>query len=193
MAKTGTAYIVTETTTISFEEAVTIASETHTFTNEIANQTLEDGSNLADHIIVQQDELECQLFVSNAVPGKSQEIYAQLKNIRNNREMCTVYTEHQNYERMVIESVNAPHEAPMVNQIVFTVKFKQIDWGFEKSGKYKDYYTIPVKQVQSPQIPKFPFSSDMVFYEDFANQNRMNVEQTASSISDVGHRTAAKA
>lgn len=127
MAKRGTLYIEGTATRLSFSDFLTVSSESHSFANEVVSQTLEDGSSLCDHVVVQQDELEVQLFCSNSIPQGSQGVYSALKKMRNNRELCKIYTDHEIYDKMVIESVEAPHEAPMVNDMKFTVKFKRID------------------------------------------------------------------
>lgn len=128
MAKFGSIYIKSLTNGVSFDRATTIEAETHTMTNDVVSQTLEDGTPLADHIIVQQDELEVIAFVSNSVPQKSQEVFKSLKMIRNLRQLCIIFTDHEIYHGMAIESISAPHSAPMVNEIRFTIKFKRVDY-----------------------------------------------------------------
>ena len=148
MAKRGEIYIQTDHAWLRFDKATTVVSETHSFSNEVVNQTLEDGSSLADHIIVLQDELECQVFVSNLEPQKSQDTYSYLKKVRNKRQLCQVFTDHEIYSNMAIESVSAPHEAPMVNAITFTIKFKRIDYAEDFKNKY------PLAKFEEPLCPQ---------------------------------------
>lgn len=151
MAKKGTIYIQSPKIWLEFDEALTVINETHSFANEVVSQTLENGSLLADHIIILQDELECQIFVSNSVLQESQDTYQALKTLRNQRQLCSVSTDHEIYSNMVIESVSAPHEAPNVNSMTFTVKFKKIDWTEQPGNVFgKAYFEEPlVPQLQS--------------------------------------------
>lgn len=152
MAKRGSLYISTGNVELRFDDALTVVNETHTFANEVVSQTLEDGSLLTDHIIVLQDELESQVFVSNSVRGESEDVYSTLKQIRNNRKLCSVYTDHELYSNMAIESVTAPHEAPMTKCITFTIKFKRVDWTDKVNNRYRNYY--PPRKFEDPLVPQ---------------------------------------
>ena len=130
---TGT-YIVPETLpTIAVGEIVSAirVSETHNFGNEVVSQPLEDGTALLDHIIIEPDELEIVIHCSNVSrnnnPFPSQTLYAQLKQIRNQRELCTIYTRHEIYKDMAITRISAPNNAPFVDRVDFTVGFKRVD------------------------------------------------------------------
>lgn len=171
MAKRGSIYIQSPNIRLEFDDALTVVNETHSFANEVVNQTLENGSQIADHIIVLQDELESQIFVSNSSAQKSQDVYSAIKILRNNRELCTVRTDHEIYSNMAIESVSAPHEAPQVNALTFTVKFKRVDW----TNNVKNTY--PLDKYQEPLVPQLQCLST-----DFSNniykkemQNRISV------------------
>lgn len=187
MAVRGTLYVQAQTVQLMFHTALTVPNETHSFGNEIVSQTLEDGSNISDHIIILQDELEVQIFVSNSIFQESQDTYEALKTIRNKRELCTVFTDHEIYENMAIESVSAPHEAPMVNSITFTVKFKRIDW----AGAVVNTY--PAAKFQ-PQLGFLVASGYYKYYREDdmqdAAQGKMElpsaVDMTASALQDVG-------
>lgn len=186
MAVSGTLYIQAQTVQLMFDAALTVPNETHSFGNEIVSQTLEDGSNISDHIIILQDELEVQIFVSNSVLQESQDTYAALKTIRNKRELCTVFTDHEIYENMAIESVSAPHEAPMVNSITFTVKFKRIDWVGAVVNTYPPAKFQP--QVAASMAPGYKHEQQAGMQE--AVQGKMGpvdaVDMTASATQDVG-------
>lgn len=186
MAVRGTLYIQAQTAQLMFDAALTVPNETHTFGNEIVSQTLEDATNISDHIIILQDELEVQIFVSNSVFQESQDTYAALKTIRNKRELCTVFTDHEIYENMAIESVTAPHEAPMVNSITFTVKFKRIDW----VGAIVNTYPPAKFQTQSAVSMAAGSGNGQQAGIQGAAQGKMEpidaVDMTASATQDVG-------
>ena len=180
MANRDILYIRTSRSKIMFNDALTVVNETHTFANEVVSQTLEDGSFLTDHIIVLQDELESQVFVSNSVKWGSEDAYSTLKEIRNNRELCTVYTRHEIYSNMAIESVTAPHEAPMVGTLTFTIKFKKVDWTGKANNTYGNYY--PAKDFEEPLVPELQsISSDIPndIYTNRRNQKIARAKQNA--------------
>lgn len=192
MARRGGLYILAKTIQLVFNDALTVPNETHTFGNEVVAQTLEDGSNLADHIIILQDELEVQIFVSNSVLQESQDTYAALKTIRNKRELCTVYTDHEIYENMAIESVTAPHEAPMVNVITFTIKFKRIDWvgavtNIFPPARFQEDAPSTLADVQRQQTEGMWLAASGLFESSRA------VDMTASEIQDLGQISATQA
>lgn len=166
MATYGSIYIKGTKTVISLDEATTVPSETHTFDNEVVSQTLENGCQLSDHIIVLQDELEIQLFISNSVPQKSQETYAALKNMRNTRELCQIFTDHEIYRNMAIQSVSAPHEAPYVNQLSMTLKFKRIDYVGSVTNEY----------------PPSKFQENVSVYGQDVSTENLNIQGTQDAI-----------
>lgn len=187
MAKFGTLYLEGTTSKLYFDQATTVLNETHSFANEVVTQTLEDGSPISDHIVIQQDELEVQIFISNSVVQKSQEVYALLKTMRNTRELCKVYTDHEIYGNMAIESVSAPHEAPMVNELRVTVKFKRVDYAGSVQNEY------PVCQFED--VPEIGDEENWESEEAYlASEGQLGdpaaVDQTASKMEDVGELTA---
>ena len=170
MAERGAIYIQGPKIWLRFDDAMTVTNETHIFSNEVVSQTLENGAPLVDHIIVLQDELECQIFVSNNVFQDSQDVYAAVKTLRNTRALVNVYTGHEIYSNMAIESVNAPHEAPNVNCLTFTIKFKKIDWSEDVDNNY------PLARYELPLVPQLQaYSSNVannVYKEE--QQNRIS-------------------
>ena len=198
MAKRGSIYIQSPNISLEFDNALTVVNETHAFANEVVNQTLEDGSQIADHIIILQDELEAQIFVSNSSSQKSQDVYSAIKLLRNNRELCTVRTDHEIYSNMAIESVSAPHEAPQVNALTFTVKFKRVDWTNDVKNTY------PLDKYQQPLVPQLQCLStelsNNIYKKEMQNRisigaqnarhgiliNIDNVEISAVSMNDFG-------
>lgn len=201
MAKRGSIYIQGQNSWLAFDDALTVTNETHNFGNEVVSQVLENGSLLTDHIIVLQDELEAQIFVSNSRPQESQDVYSAIKGLRNNRELCNVYTDHEIYTSMAIETVSAPHEAPQVNAITFTVKFKRVDWTDDVENSYPlAKYEIPLApQLQSfsTNIPSDVYtakrqariSKGMQAARDGVLMDIDDVETAAVSMSDYGETT----
>ena len=128
-------------------EGAIVTSENHSFGNEVVSQTIENGSALADHIIIQPDQLELTLFVSN-VDGNNQPLQGEtaktvlstLKALQMSRQPVTVMTQHLLYTNMAIETVNASHLAPfkgLLNPIA--VKFKKLDFTNTLVGNITQY------------------------------------------------------
>jgi len=111
-----------------------LTSENHSFSNDIVSQTIENGSALTDHIIIQPDELELSIFASNVdginlpLDGETAKtILATLKSIRDNRTLVSIMTQHQLYKSMAIESISATHDAPWKGRLIIVCKLKKVD------------------------------------------------------------------
>ena len=178
MAKRGSMYIQGDSHWLAFDNALTVTNETHNFANEVVSQPLENGSLLTDHIIIMQDELEVQVFVSNSVPQESQDTYSALKIIRNTRQLCNVYTDHEIYTSMAIESVSAPHEAPQVNAITFTIKFKRIDWTDDVENSY------PLAKYEIPLVPQLQSFSTNVSSNVYKKQQEVRIAEGMQAARD---------
>lgn len=178
MAKRGSIYIQGDSHWLAFDNALTVTNETHNFANEVVSQPLENGSLLTDHIIIMQDELEVQVFVSNSVPQESQDTYSALKIIRNTRQLCNVYTDHEIYTSMAIESVSAPHEAPQVNAITFTIKFKRIDWTDDVENSY------PLAKYEIPLVPQLQSFSTNVSSNVYKKQQEARIAEGMQEARD---------
>ena len=178
MAKRGSIYIQGSSSWLAFDDALTVTNETHNFANEVVSQPLENGSLLTDHIIIMQDELEAQIFVSNSRPQESQDVYSAIKAFRNNRELCNIYTDHEIYTSMAIESVSAPHEAPQVNAITFTIKFKRIDWTDDVENSY------PLAKYEIPLVPQLQSFSTNVSSNVYKKQQEVRIAEGMQEARD---------
>lgn len=178
MAERGAIYIQGPKTWLRFDDAMTVTNETHTFANEVVSQTLENGAPLVDHIIVLQDELECQIFVSNNVLQDSQDVYAAVKTLRNTRALVNVYTGHEIYSNMAIESVNAPHEAPNVNCLTFTIKFKKIDWSEDVDNNY------PLARYELPLVPQLQAYSSSVANNVYKTEQQNRIAENMKNAQE---------
>lgn len=120
--------------------AITV-KEGHNASNSIASQTLEDGSIINDHIIVLPRTVSVDFFVSNIDGTNSQTlgenaitVFQELERIRNERELVTLYTYHEIYDNMAIESITSAHEAPNRGQLTINVIFKEVNKAFVNTG-----------------------------------------------------------
>jgi hypothetical protein len=113
-----------------------LQSENHTAENEVVEQVLENGSPMADHIIIKPDILEISFIVTNLDVTASSNIlgaenaktvWNELKRLRNTRALIDVLTTHENYTSMAIESLTSSHEAPFKGQLKYNIKLKKVD------------------------------------------------------------------
>jgi hypothetical protein len=109
-------------------------NETHDAKNTVTSQTLENGSPLVDHIIIEADEITVSLLFTNfdghgkPLEGEmAKTAWQELKRLRNNRELLEVVTLHEIYTNMAIVSINAKHDAPYKGQLNIELQLKKID------------------------------------------------------------------
>lgn len=111
-----------------------ILTESHSAENQVTELPLEDGSPITDHVIIKPDIVEISVEVGNHDgPGarttgeRAKTAWQQLKQLRNNRELLTITTEHEIYENMVISSLTANHMIPFSGRMIYTCKFQKLD------------------------------------------------------------------
>ena len=117
-------------------EADVILSEVHEWRNEVTTNPVEEGSPIADHIIVMPDRLTFSGFVSDTpIKGiiglgifdtdedSAKYFFEALDLLRENGEIITVYTKYKTYEDMVITSITIPREIKTGEAIEFTMEF----------------------------------------------------------------------
>lgn len=109
-------------------------NESHSAKNTVTSQTLENGSPLVDHIVIEADELSISLLFTNMdghqrpLEGEvAKTAWQELKRLRNNRELLEIVTLHEIYTDMVIVSIDAKHDAPYKGQLNIDVSLKKID------------------------------------------------------------------
>lgn len=152
-------------------------SENHTANNDVSGQTLENGSPLVDHIIINADEIEINLLFANMEgSGKPLEgegaktAWQELKRLRNNRELLEIVTLHEIYENMAIENLSGNHETPYKGQIKITIKLKKID--------------ITNANIGGTNASKFTPTTNY----DFSRKNAYNFKNISQSAMDAYNR-----
>ena len=106
------------------------SSETHGLQAEPTEHVLEDGRTVQDHVVTKPRRLSCEYEQTNAFDGKDAalEAWSALKDFWKRRSLLTALTEHEIYENMVVESVSAVHQAPMLDALRFSVSLRQINF-----------------------------------------------------------------
>lgn len=157
-----------------------VLSETHTISNDIVSQPLEDGSSLFDHIVVLPDELEVVIHTGNAPrPGSSdrypsQLLYSQLKEIRNRRDLCMVYTLHETYSNLAIKDITVPNVAPFPGRTDIVVKFIKVDLIKESQSQF-------VRSLFQDAVTTLSSSIDFLG-EEFSDYNQLSSNQVIQQL-----------
>lgn len=129
--------------TASFEVDA-VLTETHTFSRQVTDNKVENGSPVADHIIKNPVTLEIQAIVTDApikgiLEGVSDAVdnllggskytndcFGALYQLYEYQGYMTVYTQYKTYTKMVIESITIPRDPKDGEALVFTISMKQI-------------------------------------------------------------------
>jgi len=101
-------------------------SEAPTFSNEITENPVEDGTVITDHINQNPDTLELNVVITGEYEGTPQEKYERLLEIRNNREIISVIGALQVYENMAISEINLEKSADNLKGYSGTISFQQV-------------------------------------------------------------------
>jgi hypothetical protein len=106
-------------------------SEAHEGKSQVTNYSVEDGSQISDHIINQPDKLVIEGFVTNSsLSGggatASQQAFNQLFQLRSEKKLVTVVTGFKVYNDMAILSISVPKTRATGDSISFTVELQKI-------------------------------------------------------------------
>lgn len=130
----GQSYNSIESDLVSLDLDVT-QDEIHEWNNEVTQYPVEIGSPISDHIQLNPDNLTISGLITNSAIGESalselaggddrtQTAFDVLLELRNNRQLVTVYTKHKIYTDMAIKSVNLPRDAAIGDALKFKIEF----------------------------------------------------------------------
>lgn len=104
-------------------------SDNHIISSDIAQNTLEDGSKISDHIVMHPRQLTVVFSQVNSFEGSSRakNVWQTLLYAWKKRELLTVATEHETYENMAIQSITALHTEPFKGALQFSMSLLQIN------------------------------------------------------------------
>jgi hypothetical protein len=104
-------------------------SDNHILSSEVTDHTLEAGSIVSDHVISKPRQLSILFEQVNTKDGLSRaiRIWQEIKNVERARKLITAITEHDIYNHMIFENVNALQAAPMKGALQFSTTLKQIN------------------------------------------------------------------
>lgn len=101
-------------------------SEAPSFSNQITENPVEDGTVITDHINQNPLTLELNVIITGEYEGSPQEKYERLLEIRNNREIISVIGALQVYENMAISEINLEKSAENAKGYSGTISFQQV-------------------------------------------------------------------
>lgn len=112
-------------------------TEEHEFPNEVTEHPVEEGANVADHVIILPDVVTIEGVVSdtpiaptslqrtpNALP--SDQALVLLKGLRDSRRLTTIQTSLRVFQDVVLENLNVPRDARTGEALRFTATFRQV-------------------------------------------------------------------
>lgn len=126
--------------TVGFLEVDCVDQETHEWTNDVTTNPVENGSPIADHVIIQPDRITIAAFISNApVLGfldgissfitdgfngedRTQAAFTKLYQLRESKALISIYTRYKLYTNMVITNISVPRRPDDGDAINFTIE-----------------------------------------------------------------------
>lgn len=109
----------------------TVLSERHQADSTVTQQPVEEGSNIADHIVNEPETVVIEGIVSNTpitggTRNAAQEVFNELYSLRDAKEVVTVVTGLVVYENMVITNISIPRDRGTGGLVRFTVELTRI-------------------------------------------------------------------
>lgn len=106
-------------------------SENHSASSNITKYTVENGSNISDHIVNEPETITIEGFISNTplsggFQNNAQEAFDALYEIRDNKELVTVITNYRVYEDMALQNINIPRTQGTGQAIRFSAELVRV-------------------------------------------------------------------
>ena len=111
-------------------EVSVMLSEAHSFTATPSSFSLESGSQVCDHVIVNPDEVSIVFSMSNVGSGRenARDVFETFKRMLAQRQLVELITEHYVYENMILTSISPMHQAPYKGALNFSIKLQQVNF-----------------------------------------------------------------
>ena len=123
-----------------------VTSEQYSFSNQVTDVPVEDGSQINDHVIAESDEISIEAFISRAqviewegdIPDSVDELpvddpkakiiqaYLELKRLKEDRQPITVVLGLDTFTNMVITSFEINRDVQSGLDLPFSMKFKKV-------------------------------------------------------------------
>lgn len=117
------------TTFIAGVAVSVISRDRYKYRARLTGLTVEDGSVIADHVILDPDEIEQEFEICNTYGETMARNAAEdLRNVMKSRLPVTVITTHGQYDDMFLEDIDIDHSLEYKHRLVCKAKFKKINW-----------------------------------------------------------------
>lgn len=119
--------------TLGDVEADVKISEAHQYESDVTTTTLENGTQVSDHVINHPIQATLNFEMTNAgytqlFNNRAQDVFDTLAAIVQERELVTLTTEHAIYNNMIIKSFQPLHRAPYKGALQIAVTLQQINF-----------------------------------------------------------------
>lgn len=111
-------------------EVSVLLSESHNMAASATKLSLESGTQVTDHIIVDPADVTIVFEMSNVGGGAdtARDVFETFKTLLESRELLELTTEHHVYKDMVILGVSPVHQAPYKGALNISVNLQQINF-----------------------------------------------------------------
>ena len=134
-------------------------SEAHRFMANVTEQTMEDGSVVSEHVILQPEQVTLQIEETNNTFGSRfaggfygpQQTFDKLVELWQNAVPLRITTQHKQYQDMVIANMPMLHRAPYRNALQINVDLKKLRFAKMEVVSYKGK-TAGITKSASAQV-----------------------------------------
>lgn len=140
-------------------------SENHELQAEVPEHSVEEGTNVADHVRVKPRQLVIEGIVSHTpIEGAPDESLAaktwgQFKQMQEHAELISVFTEIDQYSNMVVQSVTSTRNSENAEGLQFTITLRQIRVVSNKTAAVPTKKAAAKKKVDKGEQPAPPVTS----------------------------------
>ncbi|MCF8002124.1 MAG: hypothetical protein K9K76_09730 [Halanaerobiales bacterium] len=103
-----------------------VENESSTFSNEVTQKPIEDGTVISDHINNQPTTFSLDIIITGEYGGTPEEKYERLLAIRDNREIISVIGALQVYENMAISEISLQKSSDNAKGYSGSITFQQV-------------------------------------------------------------------
>lgn len=112
-----------------------LIEEGHEWSNDISTSPVENGSQIADHIIPSPDKFKCTAMISDSsifgfndgdTESLTQKTFNLLRQLHEDRQPVVVYTKYFTYVDMAISSIGIPRSGANGDSLQFSMEFTNI-------------------------------------------------------------------
>lgn len=103
-------------------------TESHTYNANLTKLSMESGSVVTDHMILEPETVAVTFSVTNAGQGRqaAKDVFDAFVTMQRTRQLVELVTEHAIYTNMALVSLTPMHSAPYLGTITCTATFQKV-------------------------------------------------------------------